>query len=127
MAITEGIDIFIHSIPNQVTESHLRNYLSPHLRLYGIHDHELHKPKNRGFANLYVPNRLNGDRFLSAMSKQTMLRLNPRYPLKFTINKKQDGGAMARDNKFKEETIAEIEASITQSMRGKGSYISYYH
>jgi hypothetical protein len=107
MAIPEGLDIFIHGIPKLASETRLRDCLHPSLEAHGITSYELSKGKNQGYASLYINDMTRGQAFLNAMEKQTTLRLSHKFPLCFRRD------SHARDQRFAQQKMAQIDASKT--------------
>jgi hypothetical protein len=111
------MDIFIHGIPAPVTNEQFNTFLQPHLHRLGVHKYECHKPKAKGCAFLFIGDRIQAEVFFNVYSQRTDVRMNPRYPLVFKTNSKQDGGAHLRDEKFKEQRFPGV--SLENKMEGE--------
>lgn len=68
---------------------------------------------------MHIKNGVQGQMFLAAYSVRTDLRLHPKFFLRFTIDKHQDGGAKLRDERFKEERMQVDVNDLGQKMNGE--------
>ena len=110
-----GLVIFIRRIPSQPNTDALRRSLLTHLAVVGIKpdEVEIHKPRGKGIATMFITDRQKGERFLKRMKQfPSNLGLH-RFNAEFERNESQDGGAMVRDRIFieKVETNAHSKGS----------------
>jgi len=100
------MDIYIHGLPKQATNTQVNDLINRHLFHYGIHEFQCFKPKNKGFAHLHIKDLVQGTKFLDVYQKRTDVKLpGHRYPLAFKLSYQQDGGAQLRDERFREMVV----------------------
>lgn len=126
-----GLNIWIRRLPTQINASLLRTRLLPYVQKAGIQHHEfqLHKPRAKGYATMYVVDSMKGDKFLLNMQRfPTNLGLTryAHHKIEFERHEVQDGGALVRDRIFIEKV--EQDAYLKTSMAGiKGIYACCIH
>jgi hypothetical protein len=128
-----GLNIYIRRLPTQINASLLRTRLLPYVQMAGIQSNEfqLHKPRAKGYATMYVVDSQKGDRFLLNMKRfPTNLGLTryANHKIEFERNEVQDGGVMVRDRNFieKVEQDAYLKTSIAD-MKGMYSCSNHDH
>jgi hypothetical protein len=115
------MDIFIYGIPAQATNVELNAVLNPHLFKWGIHQFQCHKPKNKGYAYLHVNDLAQGQKFLTAYTTRTDVKLSHRHHLTFRLSNHQDGGAHLRDERFREQRVPPPQVPLDQAFSSEDS------
>jgi hypothetical protein len=112
------MDIFIHGIPPQATNLQVNTVLTPHLFHFKIRDFQCHKPKSKGFAYLYINDRVQGKHFLDAYAARTDVRLSHKFHMTFKLSSRQDSGAQLRDERFREQMVLPAAKPLNQAVSG---------
>jgi hypothetical protein len=113
------MDIFIRGIPRQASNEEVHAKLSPHLFRYKIQQFQCHKPKNKGYAKLYINDSVQGQAFLAEYATRTDVRLSFNFHFTFELSHHQDGGASLRDEISREQGVPHVQETLEQAFSSK--------
>jgi hypothetical protein len=123
---TRQIDIFIRGIPRQASNEEVNAKLNPHLYRYNIQQFQCYKPKNKGYAKLYINDLAQGQAFLAEYTTRTDVRLSYKFHFTFELSTRQDAGASLRDEKFREQRVPPADTPLELAFSGKSNSILTY-